>query len=221
MHDRDRSQRGYAIQRAINLGTRGIQALLDGLVSWTRVSGYSTGADVVGEVTGADGEELTIVETYGLASRPPGAATCLVLAPGGDTSERVVIGSVSPAGRPETAAGDAVLWTAAGHMVQLENAGAVTLTSKDGSTITLDEQGSITLNVESGQSVNVGDALAEALVKSAPFKAAISAAWAAGAAVAPTPMAGNNGGLAFQAAQLAWDTALAGDPIDTTKAKGT
>jgi len=205
--------------RLIDLRKRGDKASAESMIELGEATNPSGDAGAVPTCTVDGDDEADVFEPYGLAGQPASGDALLFASEGDSDNLTAIVSSV--AGRPATEPGDKVLWTAAGHQIFLADAGGITITSKDGATITLDENASITLDVAAGKSVNVGDALAEALVKSGPFKAAMSAALAAGASVAPTPMAGNNGSLAFQAAQLAWDTSLASDPIDTTKAKGT
>lgn len=215
------AQTARGLARVIDLVTRGLRARLDSLVEWARVSSYSTGPGALGTATTSEGEAVKIVEPYGLASRPPGSATGLVLAPGADGAERVLIGSIAPAGRPATAAGDTVLWTAGGHSIALADDGAITITSKDGSMITLDTAGSIALDVGVGQLVTLGDVpLSDFLAKVTALESAMTALLTAGAATLPSPGAGTNGALAFTAAQQAWEIAIAATPLGTVKTKG-
>lgn len=153
---RDNSQRGRRDRRLVDQVLAPLRSLVESLIEFVRVETYSTGADVVGSATSDEGERLTIVEPYGVASRPPGAATGIVLAPGGDTSGKLLVGSVSPSGRPATAAGDTMLWTVGGHQIKLENDGSLTIISKDGQTIELTETGDIVHTVSGESKVKLG-----------------------------------------------------------------
>jgi hypothetical protein len=167
---RNNSQRGRSQQRIIDLGTSKLKALANSLIEYVRVSSFSTGADELGSVTTNEDESITIIESYGFTSRAPGTATAVVLAPGGETQERVALGFMAPAGKPATAAGDAIAWTASGHSIKLTNDGSLKLTSKDGAVIELPGTGGvvvtaasladITLVVDGGQTIKLGDATA-------------------------------------------------------------
>jgi hypothetical protein len=73
----------------------------------------------------------------------------------------------SVAGRPATEPGDKALWTAAGHVIYLDDDDGLTITSKDGAVIELPDTGgvvvtaaslaNITLVVDGGQTIKFGD----------------------------------------------------------------
>ncbi len=119
---------------------------------------------------------------------------------------------------------DWVLQSAKGDVIRVSPDGPLTLRKgPDGATLATIEMlasGSILIAVPTGQTIKAGDELAEALVKVSRLEAAMTAMLTAGGAVAPTPMAGTNGALAFQAAKIAWDSTIAGAPLDTVKLLG-
>lgn len=119
---------------------------------------------------------------------------------------------------------DFVIQGPLGDAIRLEPTGPVTIRKgPDGATlatISIDVAGTISLTVPTGQTVKIGDASAEPLVIASALMSAMSSMLAAGAAVAPTPMAGNNGSLAFLAGQTAWNTAIGATPLGTIKAWG-
>jgi phage gp45-like len=154
------------------------------------------------------GESVAVLEPYAFASTPPGTSQALVVAPGTDGENRVTAGLSAPAGRPATDAGDAAIWTAAGHSILLDDDGGILLTSKDGATIDIPATGainvtagtgaSITLNVDPGAFVDAGGTFALALGQKVIDT--IDAAWAAA-----TPVA-NDGGAALKTSWLfAWN----------------
>lgn len=99
-----------------------------------------------------------------------------------------------------------------GVIIRLGTDGKVTLTASPTLSIVMDP---------TAGTIKAGDDLAEALVKVSRLEAAMTAMLNAGGGVAPTPMAGTNGAIAFQAAKIAWDIAIAAAPLDTTKLLGT
>jgi phage gp45-like len=179
----DLSQRARAIGRAVKLVMASFVARLDSMIEVSSLTGYSDAAGSIGTATTADDDAPQVIEQYGVATRPPGPATGIVVAPGGDGENRFVIGSSAPAGRPATAAGDAILWTAAGHSITLEDGGAISIASKDGSSIVLDSAGSISVNVGAGAHVDIGGAGAVVLALGQATIDAVDAMLAAGVAV--------------------------------------
>jgi hypothetical protein len=130
-----------------------------------------------------------------------------------------------PTGGPMLGGPDMIMSSPSGEFLKVGFAdGAVTITKNSATptlvaTIAMDAAGSVTITVPTGQRVLGGDNLAEALVKFQAWDTAMTAMLTAGGAVAPTPMAGTNGALAFQAAKIAYDAAKT--PAQTTKLMGT
>jgi len=221
---RDNSQRARAQKRVVDLATQPMRALVNSLIEFVRVSSVSAGAGAIGALTTAEDESIKICEPYGFTSRPPGNATAIVLAPGGETQDRIAIGVMSPAGKPAAAAGDAIAWTASGHTIKLEQDGNITITGKDGGTVTIAATtgaitveaatgASVNINVGVGQSVNIGGLTALPLTVWSPLSAAMTAMFVAGKAV---PI----GGAAFLAAETAWNAAILLLSPAAQKAKG-
>lgn len=181
-------------------------------------------------MTGAAGEAPTctvdgddsaeVLEPYGFAcSAPTGEA--IVLAPGGDVDNLVALVSSTP-GRPATETGDVAVWTVGGHEIYLDDDGGITITARSLS--------DVTITVDNGQSVNVGDALAVALLKAQAAQNHL--AQAAAFAIQPGNFAPNDGGVlaftnfaAFLTGTAIIPPAIPGNDLvnaaATTKAKGT
>jgi hypothetical protein len=117
----DRSQRTRRARRIIDLATEKLATTVLGLVEWTKINSMESGAGEAPFAETDEGEEVQVLEPYGYASSPPGAATAIVVAPGGELQGRVAIGVSSVEGRPETAAGDATVYTASGHQMVLDD----------------------------------------------------------------------------------------------------
>lgn len=214
-------QRLRGLVRVIELATDQDRATMNSLIEWETIDGVSAGAGSAPSATTDDGDTLTVLESYGFASNPPGAAQALALAVGGDDENRAALGVSSVGGRPATDPGDSVQWTADGNSLVMDDDGGITLTARNTGSITINAGAgaSITINVDGGQSVNIGGSPAFALVKDSENTAAINAGWAAGAAFVGTPgdPLGTNASGAFAAAAAAY----AGSPsAATTKAKG-
>jgi phage gp45-like len=221
---RDNSQRARAQKRVIDLATQPMRALVNSLIEFVRVSSVSAGAGAVGALTTAEDESIKICEPYGFTSRPPGNATAIVLAPGGETQDRIAIGVMSPASKPAAAAGDAIAWTASGHTVKLEQDGNITITGKDGGTVTIAATtgaitiaaatgASVNINVGVGQNVNIGGSGALALALGQKVIDGVDAMLAGGVPVL------NDGGANLKATMtFAWNAAKSA--ILATKAKG-
>jgi hypothetical protein len=134
-------------------------------------------------------------------------------------------GFTVPATGPAIGGQDFVMFSTAGDMLRVAALdGTVTITKNHAnplmvSTIVMDPLGSITMTVPTGQTIMAGDELAEALVKFQTWDTVMTAMLTAGAATPPSPLAGNNGSLAFNAAKIAYDAAKA--PAQTTKLMGT
>lgn len=213
----DQNVRGMA--RLIEKVIAPLRATVDSLIERATVGSVSAGDGSVPTAT-VDGVDVQIHEPYGFASAAPGET--IVLSPNGDDDDRVGLPVSSVSGRPAVASLDAVIWTTAGHQIYLANDGALTVTSKDGATIVMPASGKvqisaaaladIDLTVDVGQSVNIGDALAVALLKA---QAAETYLVAAANAVTGTPD--------VEAGFTAFAAALAGlaNAAGTTKAKGT
>lgn len=110
----------------------------------------------------------------------------------------------------------------AGVAIEVAIDGTVTIskTAPPAATITIDAAGGIAITVETGQTVKIGDDMAEALVKLSKLLANLDSAIAAAVATPPTPMAGNNGSLAFTNFKTAWEAAKASNPMGTIKTLG-
>lgn len=199
----------------------------DSMIEQGEVSSVSGSAGSVPTCT-IDGDDAAeVFEPYGLAGQAS-SGDALIFAPGADVDNLTALLS-SVAGRPATEPGDKALWSAAGHVIYLDNDGSLTVTSKDGAIIELPNTGGvvvtaasladITLNVDVGHSVNAGGPAATALVKDAENTAKMNAAFAAGIAFVGTPgdPAGTNAGAAFAAAFAAYSGAPS---AATLKAKG-
>lgn len=112
----------------------------------------------------------------------------------------------------------------AGVAIELDEVGAVTITKQGEvvATISLTAAGSVNIEVADGQLVNLGDLLAQFLTKWAPLLSAMTAMLSAGAGAVGSPgdPSGENAGLAFAAAQAAWESAIAGNSPECGKVKG-
>jgi len=232
----DRTQGDRPIRRAIEQATRDLWQAVYGMIEWTSITGMSAPAGQAPSASTDDDDDLQVLEQYGFASRPPGAATALVLAPGSETQERVAIGVSSLGGRPETEAGDAVAWTAAGHQVVLDDDDALTVTGKDAQSMVMDADGnmsitlalnkSLTINVTGTGDVKIGGPGAVELLKAQASQTHISGA--ANFAALPGNFAPNDGGVkamqSFAAYILGIPPAPPGQSLvqtsATTKAKG-
>jgi len=216
--------------RLIDKRKAGDLASAETMIELGEASGVSGGAGSVPACT-VDGDDASVFEPYGLAGQAA-SSDALVFAPGGDSDSLTALLS-SVAGRPTTAPGDKALWTAAGHVVYLDDDGGLTITSKDGAVIELPTNGKITINAAAlagievyvgvGQTVKIGDALAEALTKWSALSSAMTAMFNAGIGFVGVPAdpAGENAGFAFAAAQAAWAIAIGANSPATTKAQGT
>lgn len=207
------------IARLIDKRKRGDVSTFESMIDLGTATSASGDADSVPTCTIDGDDEADVFELYGLAGQPA-SGDALLFASEGDVDSLTALVS-SPAGRPATEPGDVVLWSAAGHQVYLDNDGSITITSKDGAVITLDTNGNVKIEVGVGKSVLVGDDLAESLIKFTKFMQNMDDACDAAIATPPTPMAGNNGSLAFTNFKAAMALANASNPPDTTKAKGT
>ena len=114
-----------------------------------------SGADGAVPTCTVDGDDAEVFEPYGLAGHAA-SGDALVFAPGGDSDSLTALVS-SVAGRPATEPGDKALWTVGGHVVYLDDDGGITITARS--------LADVTIIVDDGQVVNVGDALAAALLK--------------------------------------------------------
>jgi phage gp45-like len=151
----DRSQGARPLKRAIEQGTRTLWQALYGLVEWTSLTSMSAPAGQAPTASTDDDDDVQVLEQYGFASRPPGAATAIVLAPGSETQDRVAIGVSSVGGRPATEAGDAAAWTAAGHQVVLDDDDALTVTGKDGQSMVMEASGNMTITLAANKSLTI------------------------------------------------------------------
>ncbi len=234
----DRTQGDRPLMRAIRRGTRDLWAAVHGLVEWTTISSMSAGAGKVPTAETDDDDDVQVLEQYGVASRPPGTATALAFAPGGETQGRVAIGVSSVAGRPVTDAGDTSVWSAAGHQIVLDDDGELTITAKDGSSVVFAVSGAITINAGTGASITVnvdnggpdvkiGDVGAVTLLKALASQTHI--AGAATFATLPGNFIAMDGGVkamsSFAAYILGVPPAVPGQSLvqnaATSKAKGT
>ena len=141
--------------RLIDMRKASDKASAESMVDLVTSSGM-TGAAGEAPTCTVDGDDSAdVLEPYGFACSAP-AGEAIVLAPGGDLDNLVALVSSSP-GRPATDTGDVVVWTVGGHEIYLDD--------DDGLTITARSLSDVTIIVDGGQSVNVGDALAVALLK--------------------------------------------------------
>jgi hypothetical protein len=149
----DRTLEGLV--RLIDKRKAGDRGTTESMVEWSVSSGV-TGAAGEGPTCTLDGDDSAdVLEPYGFAcSAPSGEA--LVLAPGGDVDNLVALVSSVP-GRPATDTGDVAIWTVGGHEIYLDDDGGIVVTARSLS--------DVTILVDDGQVVNVGDALAAALLK--------------------------------------------------------
>lgn len=119
---------------------------------------------------------------------------------------------------------DWVLQGPLGDIMRVSPGGPITIRKgPDGATaatIAIDVAGTITMTVPTGQTVKIGGVAAEPLVIASALASAMTALLNAGVATPPTPLAGNNGSLAFTNALAAWNSAIAGTPLGTIKAWG-
>jgi hypothetical protein len=149
--------------RLIDKRKAGDKGSADSMIDLGEVSDVSGSAGEVPTCT-VDGDDADVFEPYGLAGQAA-SGDALVFAPGGDVDSLTVLVS-SVAGRPATQPGDKALWTAAGHVIYLDDDGGLTITSKDGAVIELPDTGGvvvtaaslagITLVVDGGQ-IKLGD----------------------------------------------------------------
>jgi hypothetical protein len=215
----DRRLDGFV--RLIDKRKAGDLASAETMIELGEASGVSGSAGSVPTCT-VDGDDATVFEPYGLAGQAA-SSDALMFAPGGDSDSLTVLLS-SVAGRPTTAPGDKALWTAAGHVVYLDDDGDLVITGKDGGTVTIAATtgaitieaatgASINLNVGVGASVNVGGPGAAALALGQQVIDGIDAMLNAGVAIA------NDGGANLKATMtIGWN--LVKSAILATKAKG-
>lgn len=208
------------IVRLIDKRKAGDKASAESMVDLVESSGM-TGAAGEAPTCTVDGDDSAeVLEPYGLACSAP-AGEAIVLAPGGDLDSLVALVSSTP-GRPATEAGDVAVWTVGGHEIYLDNDGGLTITARALS--------DVTIIVDGGQSVNVGDALATALLKAQAAQDHL--AQAAAYAIQPGNFAPNDGGVlaftnfaAFLTGAAVIPPAIPGNSLvnaaATTKAKGT
>lgn len=203
------------------------------LVQRQAIQSVTGGAGSRPVATGPDDELIAVYEPYGFASTPPGTGLAVVFAPGTDSEDRVAVGISSTGSRPATSAGDSAHYTAAGHVILLDDDGGITITSKDGAVIDMPVTGAITIsagpsanvtiNVDAGASANIGDATAVALLRAQLTETFLSAALTFGAN-ASIPNDGGKAGLLAAAAFV--EGVLPAPPpglasaAGTTKAKG-
>ena len=101
-------------------------------------------------------EGLEVFEAYGFANQPRVGAGCLILTPGGKAREQsVLICPSHPAARPETPAGDVVVFDDSGALVRLSG-GAVTI---DASQTTINSNVEINGDVTINGKVTVSDSI--------------------------------------------------------------
>jgi hypothetical protein len=191
------------------------------MIELGEASGVSAGAGAVPTCT-VDDDDADVFEPYGLAGQAA-SSDALLFAPGGDSDSLTAILS-SASGRPATEPGDKALWTAAGHVIYLDNDGDLVVTGKDGGTVTIAATtgaitieaaagASININVGVGASVNIGGPGALALALGQKVIDGIDGMLAGGIAVA------NDGGANLKATMTtAWNLVKAA--ILATKAKG-
>lgn len=154
---RDLTQAARAFKRRVMMILdREVMPDLRGLVQLVRVGSVTGAAGSRPEATGDGDEPIKVLEPYGYASTPPGTATAVAFAPGTDGENRVAVGVSSTGGRPATSAGDVATWTAAGHVVLLDDDGGLTITAKDGQVIDLQAGGDIVITPKPGSKVRVG-----------------------------------------------------------------
>lgn len=205
--------------RLIDKRMAAFKATVLSMIDLGEASGVSGGAGAVPTCT-VDGDDADVFEPYGLAGQAA-SGDALTFAPGGDTDSLTALVS-SVAGRPATEPGDKALWTVGGHVVYLDDDGGITITARSLS--------DVTIVVDDGQVVNVGDALAAALLKAQAAQNHF--VQAAAYAIQPGNFAPNDGGVlaftnfgAFLAGTAVIPPAIFGNDLvnaaATTKAKGT
>lgn len=206
--------------RLIDKRKAGDKAGAESMVDLVESSGM-TGAAGEAPTCTVDGDDSAdVLEPYGFACSAP-AGEAIVLSPGGDLDNLVALVSSTP-GRPATEANDVVVWTVGGHQIYLDDDGGLTITARALS--------DVTIIVDGGQSVNVGDALAAALLKAQAAQDHL--AQAAAYAIQPGNFAPNDGGVlaftnfaAFLTGTAVIPPAIPGNDLvnaaATTKAKGT
>jgi hypothetical protein len=203
--------------RLIDKRKAGDRVSAETMIELGEVSDPSGSAGAVPTCT-VDGDDAEVFEPYGLAGQAVGG-DALVFAPGGDSDNLTALVS-SVAGRPATEPGDKALWTAAGHVIYLDDDGGITITARSLS--------DVTVIVDDGQVVNVGDALAAVLLKAQASQNHLVAA----ATYAAQNFAPNDGGVlaftnfaAFLDGSAIIPPAIPGNDLvnaaATTKAKGT
>jgi len=226
------------LRRLIDKQTARLRASLESMIEWAGVSSVSAPADQPPSASLDDGDDVTVWEPYGFASAPS-SGQAITLAPGADSDNLVAL-VTSVGGRPATDGGDVSVWTAGGHLIALDDDGGLTITGKDGAVIDIADTGKITITaasladidiiVDGGQSVNVGDALAVALLKAQAAQTHL--VQAAAYATQPGNFAPQDGGVlaftnfgAFLAGTAIVPPAIPGNDLvnaaATTKAKGT
>jgi phage gp45-like len=198
--------------RLIDKRKAGDKATAETMIDLGEVSDVSGSAGEVPTCT-VDGDDADVFEPYGLAGQAA-SGDALVFAPGGDSDSLTALLS-SVAGRPATEPGDKALWSAAGHVVYLDDDGSLIITSKDGAVIELPDTGGvvvtaaplagITLVVDGGQ-IKFGDDTAtlgvarqtDKVAADATMQTALALLWTAVNAMAakfnvPGPMVGAPG----------------------------
>lgn len=141
--------------RLIDKRKAGDKAGAETMIELGEATSPSGSADSVPTCTVDGDDEADVFEPYGLAGQAA-SGDALLLAPGGDADTLTALLS-SVSGRPATQPGDKALWTAAGHVIYLDDDGGLTITSKDGSVITMAASGSIVISVAGGQTIKLGD----------------------------------------------------------------
>lgn len=129
----------------------------------------------------------------------------------------------APTGAPTTW-DSLILGGPAGVAIEIAKLGPVTIT-KQGvavATITMSESGAVTIAAANGQLITLGGVLADFLAKWPALSAAVTALLNAGVNFAGTPAdpLGENAGLAFAAALVAWQAAIGSNSPSTTVVKG-
>jgi hypothetical protein len=207
--------------RLIDMRTAGLRASIGSAAEWGEAASLTGAAGEAPTCTLGDDDDASVIEPYGLASHPA-SGDALTIAPEGDTDSLVALVS-SVSGRPATQAGDVAVWSAGGHVIYLDDDGGLSITSAAGAVIDLPISGKITITaatladidlvVDVGQSVNAGGIGALPLTIWGPLSVAMTAMFAAG-------KLNPNGGPAFAAAELAWNTAIGALSPEAQKAKG-
>lgn len=121
--------RTRALRRLVEKLLMRVEVRIDEMVGWVKLRSSAGQQGKVPTIVSDDddAERLTVAEQYGVASSPPAGAKGLAIAVGAEQEQRVIVGVVSPSGRPATDSNEVVLWSSAGQRIHLMANGDILL----------------------------------------------------------------------------------------------